>query len=91
MLFVLYKAESPSYILIDVPSNWAIKYFNAGFYLPALIIGWGLVGTFMGFSKSFAGLIVARCFLGLFEGGLLPGIIVYLAMYASSHDLPLHH
>lgn len=71
--------------MIDVPSNWAIKYFNAGFYLPFLIIGWGLVGTFMGFSKSFAGLIVARCFLGLFEGGLLPGIIVYLAMYGHAY------
>lgn len=76
----LLEAEYSSYILIDVPSNWAIKHFNAGFYLPFLIIGWGIVGTCMGFCKSFAGLIVARCFLGLFEGGLLPGIIVYLAM-----------
>lgn len=77
------QADIRRYILIDVPSNWAIKYFNAGYYLPALLIGWGLVGTFMGFSKSFTGLVVARAFLGLCEGGLLPGIIVYLAMYAS--------
>lgn len=46
-----------------------------------MIIGWGLVSTFMGFTKSYTGLIIARCFLGLFEGGLLPGIIVYLAMF----------
>lgn len=69
------------YILIDIPSNWVIKHFNAGYYLPFLITCWGLVSTFMGFATSYAGLIVARCFLGLFEGGLLPGIIVYLAMY----------
>lgn len=41
----------------------------------------------MGFTKSFAGLIVARCFLGLFEGGLLPGIIVYLAMFYPRHKM----
>jgi len=77
------NANMLRYILIDVPSNWVIKYFHAGYYLPGLIIGWGLVSTFLGFTKSYAGLIVARCFLGLFEGGLLPGIIVYLAMYAT--------
>lgn len=75
------------YILIDVPSNWVIKHFKAGYYLPFLIICWGLVSTFMGLTKSFAGLVVARCFLGLFEGGLLPGIIVYLAMFYPRHKI----
>ena len=41
----------------------------------------------MGFTKSYAGLIVARCFLGLFEGGLLPGIIVYLNFFYRRHEL----
>lgn len=31
------------YILIDVPSNWVVKHFKAGYYLPFLIICWGLV------------------------------------------------
>lgn len=66
----------------------AIKYFHAGYYLPFLIICWGLTSTFMGFAKSYAGLIVARCFLGLFEGGLLPGIIVYLAMSVEMFAYP---
>ena len=59
------------YILVDVPSNLVLKYFQAGYYLPALIIGWGLVGMCMGFVKSFTGLIVTRFFLGLMEGCLL--------------------
>lgn len=57
------------YILIDVPSNLMIKHFKAGYYIPFLIICWGLVSTFMGFSKDLAGLVTARSFLGLFEGG----------------------
>lgn len=31
------------YILVDVPSNWIVKHFKAGRYLPFLIIMWGLV------------------------------------------------
>lgn len=31
------------YILVDVPSNWVVKYFKAGRYLPFLITCWGLV------------------------------------------------
>ncbi|KAH9906146.1 MFS transporter-like protein [Xylariomycetidae sp. FL2044] len=69
------------YILVDVPSNWAVKRARAGVYLPALITAWGLVCTFLGFTRSLAGLVVCRLLLGLFEGGLLGGIVVYLAMF----------
>ena len=31
------------YILVDVPSNWIVKHFKAGRYLPFLITCWGLV------------------------------------------------
>jgi MFS family permease len=75
------------YIIVDVPSNWLVKYVKAGIYLPALITGWGLVSTFLGFTKSYAGLVVARLFLGLFEGGLLGGIVVYLAMFYRRHQM----
>ena len=62
------------YILVDVPSNLVLKYFRAGYYLPSLIIGWGLVGMSMGFVKSYTGLIITRFFLGLMEGGLLVSV-----------------
>lgn len=63
------------YITVDIPSNLVLKYFKAGYYLPALLIGWGLVNTFTGFVKSYGGLIAARFFLGLCEGGLLGGMV----------------
>lgn len=75
------------YILVDVPSNWIIKRIKAGIYLPTLITLWGLVSTFLGFTRSLTGLIVARVFLGAFEGGLLGGIIVYLAMFYRRHEV----
>ncbi|KAF1957524.1 MFS general substrate transporter, partial [Byssothecium circinans] len=75
------------YICYDVPSNLVIKYFKAGYYLPGLLIAWGLVSMCTGFVKSYAGLLVARFFLGLAEGGLLGGRLVYLAMFYRRHQL----
>lgn len=75
------------YICYDVPSNLIIKYMKAGYYLPGLLIAWGIVSMCIGFVKSYAGLLVARFFLGLAEGGLLGGMIVYLAMFYRRHQL----
>lgn len=75
------------YIAVDVPSNWVVKKFKAGHYLPMLITAWGTVSTFLGFTKSYSGLIAARFFLGLCEGGLLGGMIVYLAMFYRRHEM----
>jgi MFS family permease len=75
------------YIIVDVPSNWLVKRVGAGFYLPGLVIGWGVVSMCMGFVKSYESLIVVRFFLGLMEGGLLGGMIIYLAMFYRRHQL----
>lgn len=45
------------YICVDVPSNLVLKYFKAGQYLPALLVGWGLTATFMGFVMNYEGLL----------------------------------
>ena len=34
----------------------------------------------MGFVQNYTGLLVVRAFLGAAEGGLLPGIVLYLSM-----------
>lgn len=77
------------YILVDVPSNLLLKKFKAGIYLPSLITVWGIVCCFMGFTKSYAGLIVCRLLLGMFEGGILGGVIIYLAMFYRRHEMLL--
>jgi hypothetical protein len=51
------------YICVDVPSNLVLKYFKAGHYLPALLVGWGFTATFMGFVKSYAGLIAVSTYM----------------------------
>ena len=75
------------YILVDVPSNLLLKRARAGVYLPLLITAWGAVCTCVGFTKSFAGLVVCRVLLGVFEGGILGGVIIYLAMFYRRHEM----
>lgn len=75
------------YILIDVPSNWFVKAVGAGFYLPGLMIAWGLCGMCIGFVKSYGALLAVRFFLGLCEGGLLGGMILYLSMFYRRREL----
>ncbi|KAE9985322.1 hypothetical protein EG328_007575 [Venturia inaequalis] len=75
------------YICVDVPSNLVLKHFQAGYYLPFLVTVWGLVSLCIGFVKSYVGLLVCRFFLGLAEGGLLGGVIIYLAMFYRRHQL----
>ncbi|KAB8216979.1 major facilitator superfamily domain-containing protein [Aspergillus novoparasiticus] len=60
------------YLLVDLPSNWVLRYFRAGWYLAGLIICWGLVSTFMGFVKNLGQLIACRVLMGFFEGGFIP-------------------
>lgn len=75
------------YICVDVPSNWFVKRVGGGTYLPGLLIAWGLVSLCIGFVKSYNGLLISRFFLGLSEGGLLGGIILYLSMFYQRHQL----
>ena len=75
------------YIIIDVPSNWIVKALGAGYYLPGIVATWGLISLCIGFVTDYHGLIVARFFLGLAEGGLLGGMVIYLAMFYPRRQL----
>jgi MFS family permease len=68
------------YIAFEVPSNLLIKKVSPRLWLGILTTLWGVIGMSMGFVKSYTGLLVVRAFLGAAEGGLLPGIVLYLSM-----------
>lgn len=56
-------------------SNWVLKQFKPSRWLPFLVTLWGTVTTLSGLVQSYSGLLAIRFFLGLCEGGLLPGIV----------------
>jgi MFS family permease len=69
------------YVLLEVPSNILLKKFKRpSVYLGILILCWGIVMTFTGVVTNYAGLMVTRILLGVFEAGFFPGAI-YLCSY----------
>ncbi|EEB94240.1 hypothetical protein MPER_06977 [Moniliophthora perniciosa FA553] len=54
-----------SYIIFEIPSNMACKYFGPGWYLPAILAG----------DPEFCPICTPECF----EAGMLPGKTVYMA------------
>ena len=65
-----------TYIAAEIPSNMVLRRVGAKFWLPFIVFCWGIITIFLGLVKNEAGLYVVRLLLGLFEGGLLPGMPV---------------
>ncbi|KAI0736205.1 MFS general substrate transporter [Fomitopsis betulina] len=75
------------YILVELPSNWVLKRAKPSRWLPIIVAVWGMVTTLSGVVQNYGGLIAIRCFLGFCEGGLLPGIVLYLSTLYKRHEL----
>ena len=60
------------YMFVEVPSNIILKLIGPKYYLPMLVVGFGLVSMCTAFVNSFQGLLGARAMLGVFEGGVMP-------------------
>ena len=58
-----------------VPCNILLKKFKRpSTYIGILVVSWGIVMTFTGVVKDFAGLVTCRIFLGIAEAGFFPGV-----------------
>ena len=60
------------YMFVEIHSNIILKKIGPKYYLPLLVCGFGFVSLCSAFVQSFGGLLVARAFLGVFEGGVMP-------------------
>ncbi|KAL4781725.1 major facilitator superfamily domain-containing protein [Aspergillus varians] len=77
------------YILSEVPSNLIIKKASPKIWLPALTTVWGIITMCLGFVRNFASFAAVRALLGIAEGGLLPGMVLYLSAFYRRGDLAL--
>ncbi|KAI5776576.1 retrograde regulation protein 2 [Geopyxis carbonaria] len=78
-----------SYSLFEPLSNILLKRLRPSLYIPSIMVAWGLCMTFMGFARSFSGLMAARWFLGLAEAGLFPGVNYYLSCWYRRREFGL--
>lgn len=64
------------YILLEIPSNILLKCFSRpSVYLGILVTSWGFIMTLHGVVNNFAGLLVLRILLGVFEAGFYPAAV----------------
>ncbi|EGG00864.1 uncharacterized protein MELLADRAFT_92950 [Melampsora larici-populina 98AG31] len=75
--------------MAELPANLYLKKIGPHIFLPTIVTIWGIVTTFQGFITSYSGLIATRFFLGLVEGGLFPGIVLYLSTFYTRRELQL--
>ncbi|RFU26093.1 hypothetical protein B7463_g10247, partial [Scytalidium lignicola] len=68
-----------TYIASEIPSNLLLKKISPRIWLPVLTIAWGIVAMCLGFVQNYSGFMAVRAILGITEGGLLPGIVLYMS------------
>ncbi|PKX91527.1 putative MFS transporter [Aspergillus novofumigatus IBT 16806] len=78
-----------TYICSELPSNLIIKKASPKIWLPTLTMVWGIITMCLGFVRNFAGFVAVRAILGIAEGGLLPGMVLYLSFFYKRSDLAL--
>ncbi|CAE6353816.1 unnamed protein product [Rhizoctonia solani] len=77
------------YIACELPSNLLLKKIGPHRLLPGIVFIWGLVTALQGLVHNYSGLIATRFFLGLCEGGLLPGLVLYMSYFYRRDQLQL--
>ncbi|KAI0077646.1 MFS general substrate transporter [Panus rudis PR-1116 ss-1] len=77
------------YIASELPSNLLLRKVGPNLVMPSLLVIWGIIVTLQGTVSSYAGLVAARAFLGLVEGPMFPGIVLYLSGFYTRRELSL--
>jgi len=75
------------YMFVEVPSNILLKKIGPKYYLPLLVVGFGFVSLCTAFVHSFEGLLAARAMLGVFEGGVMPGLAFFITCFYKRNEL----
>lgn len=79
------------YILAELPSNLLMRRIGPNIMMPTLLTVWGMIVALQGTVKSYKGLVIIRVFLGLVEGPMFPGIILYLSNFYTRKELALRY
>lgn len=75
------------YILAELPSNLLMRRIGPNIMMPTLLTVWGMIVALQGTVKSYKGMVIIRAFLGLVEGPMFPGIILYLSNFYTRKEL----
>jgi len=79
----------PLYILAEIPSNLILKKVTPRIWFAVMTFLWALFCMVLGLVHNFNQFISIRALLGLAEGGLFPGMVLYLSTIYTRSELGL--
>ncbi|RSH80782.1 hypothetical protein EHS25_007118 [Saitozyma podzolica] len=75
------------FMLAEIPSNITIKWATPRLHFSRIILLWGITCACTAAVSNAGGLFACRALLGLFEGGLWPGILYQLTCWYRPDEL----
>jgi MFS family permease len=76
-----------TYVAFEAPWSILMKKVTPRVLLTSLCVVWSITTIFSGFITSIGGLYAARLVLGACEGGLFPGLNLYLTMVYKRNEM----
>ncbi|KAI0477454.1 MFS general substrate transporter [Xylariaceae sp. FL0804] len=76
-----------SYIVFEIPANLCCKWMGPGWFIPLTSLGFGIASLGTAFIHDLGGGIGVRFILGIFEAGMMPGIVYYLSRWYRRSEL----
>ncbi|KAL4956290.1 major facilitator superfamily domain-containing protein [Aspergillus filifer] len=76
-----------SYCVVELPSNILCKLIGGHVYVPILVFCFGTITMLMSLVTDRGGLYACRFILGIFEGGISPGLVFMLSLFYRRHEL----
>ncbi|KAL4909655.1 hypothetical protein BDW74DRAFT_186182 [Aspergillus multicolor] len=76
-----------SYCVVELPSNILCKLIGGHVYVPVLVFCFGTVTMLTSLVTDRGGLYACRFVLGVFEGGISPGLVFMLSLFYRRHEL----
>lgn len=77
------------YLAMEFPIIWLLTKVPIGKYIGICLFSWGGTLCCMAACDSFAGLAAVRFFLGVFEAGILPSLMILNSMWYRREEQPL--
>lgn len=75
------------FLAAEFPVQLLTKRYGFRFILPSMMMCWGLVSWAQAWMVNRTGYYLARAFVGLFEGGFIPGTILFATYFYTSKEL----
>jgi len=66
--------------MFEIPFNILLRNMSPKVFLPTCTLVFGIGTTLQGVVHNLTGFLIIRYFLGVAEGALFPGVVLYLSM-----------